>query len=144
VALVPKLNRGFITDGGGSGSIIIFDLKTYAVLGRIATMPDSDGLIYDPSTDLVLAVSGDGNSLMTFHPDVNPTNGKVNTIAHHSIDPMSVSELKRIVLARIADLEMLNNLNTQTSKPNYWSRWCHHRRQWPIADGRAPATCFEC
>ena len=47
VALVPKLNRGFITDGGGSGAIVIFDLKTYKVLGSVSTMPDSDGIIYD-------------------------------------------------------------------------------------------------
>ena len=47
VALVPSLNRGFITDGGGTGAILVFDLKTYAVLGKIATMPDSDGIIYD-------------------------------------------------------------------------------------------------
>jgi DNA-binding beta-propeller fold protein YncE len=80
VALVPKLNRGFITDGGGSGAILVFDLKTYKVLGRIATMPDSDGIIYDPSTDLVLAVSGDGNALMTFHPDIDPNKGKVTTL----------------------------------------------------------------
>lgn len=80
VALVPRLNRGFITDGGGSGAILIFDLKTYKVLGRIPTMPDSDGIIYDPETDLVLAVSGDGNALMTFHPDIDPSKGKVTTI----------------------------------------------------------------
>jgi len=30
VAIVPKLNRGFITDGAGEGSITIFDLKTNA------------------------------------------------------------------------------------------------------------------
>src|ERR1017187_7239679 len=35
VAIVPRLNRGFITDGGGKGAIIVFDLKTYAVLGSI-------------------------------------------------------------------------------------------------------------
>ncbi len=81
VALVPKLNRGFITDGGGSGAIFVFDLNSYKVLGRIQTMPDSDGIIYDPGTDLVLAVSGDGNSLMTFNPDIDPRNGKVTTIA---------------------------------------------------------------
>lgn len=80
IALVAKLNRGFITDGGGSGAIMVFDLKTYKVLGRIQTMPDSDGIIYDPGTDLILAVSGDGNSLMTFHPDIDPNNGKVTTI----------------------------------------------------------------
>lgn len=78
VALVPKLGRGFITDGGGSGAILVFDLKTYAVLGKIATMPDSDGIIYDPSTNLVLAVSGDGGALMTFKPDIDPKNGKID------------------------------------------------------------------
>jgi DNA-binding beta-propeller fold protein YncE len=75
VALVPRLNRGFITDGGGSGQIIVFDLKTYAVLGHLATMPDSDGIIYDPGQNLILAVSGDEGKLMAFPPDIDP-NGK--------------------------------------------------------------------
>ena len=81
VAIVPRLNRGFITDGGGKGAIIVFDLKTYAVLGSIPTMPDSDGIIYDASQNKVLAVSGDGNALMTFSPDIDPKTGKVDTIA---------------------------------------------------------------
>ena len=76
-AIVPALNRGFITDGGGSGAIVIFDLKTYAVLGKLVTMPDSDGIIYDPATNLVLAVSGDGNALMTIKPGIDP-NGKID------------------------------------------------------------------
>jgi DNA-binding beta-propeller fold protein YncE len=80
VAIVPRLNRGFITDGGGTGAIIVFDLKTYAVLGRIPTMPDSDGIIYDAKLDRVLAVSGDGGTLMTFAPDIDPAKGKVASI----------------------------------------------------------------
>lgn len=80
VALVPAVNRGFITDGGGSGAILVFNLKTYAVLGKLATIPDSDGIIYDPGTNLVLASSGDGNKLMVFHPDIDPNNGKVDYI----------------------------------------------------------------
>ncbi len=79
VALVPKLGRGFITDGGGGGAIFVFDMNTYKVLGRIPTMPDSDGIIYDPGTDLVLAVSGDGNALMAFHPNIDPSNGNVGS-----------------------------------------------------------------
>jgi DNA-binding beta-propeller fold protein YncE len=77
VAIVPDLHRGFITDGGGSGNIVVFDLKTYKVLGKLATMPDSDGIVYDAGTNLVLAVSGDGNALMTFHPNIDP-NGKID------------------------------------------------------------------
>ncbi len=78
VAIVPKLSRGFITDGGGTGAIVVFDLTSYAVLGRIKTMPDSDGIIYDPKSDRVLAVSGDGGALMTFKPDIDPNNGKID------------------------------------------------------------------
>src|SRR6266478_4969875 len=68
VAIVPKLNRGFITDGGGSGAVIVFDLKSYSVLGTLAAVPDADGIIYDPGTDQVLISAGDSNSLVTFKP----------------------------------------------------------------------------
>jgi hypothetical protein len=79
VAIVPKLNRGFITDGGGSGAIVIFDLKTYAALGKLTALPDADGIIYDSGTNLVLAVAGDSHALITFHPDVDPKNGKIDS-----------------------------------------------------------------
>ena len=72
VALVPRLNRGFITDGGGTGAIVVFDLKTYTRLGRIPTVPDSDGIIYDAGTDLVLAVSGDGGLSYDLRPNIDP------------------------------------------------------------------------
>src|SRR5260370_3092165 len=38
VALAPEAGRGFISDG--SGAVVIFDLKTNAVLGTIAARPD--------------------------------------------------------------------------------------------------------
>ena len=78
VALAPKLGRGFITDGGGKGAIIVFDLKTYAVLGRIPAMPDADGIIYDAKFDQVLAVSSDGGALMTFRPEIDPRHGSID------------------------------------------------------------------
>jgi DNA-binding beta-propeller fold protein YncE len=78
VAIVPSAGRGFITDGGGKGAIVVFDLKTYAVLGSIPTMPDSDGIIYDEKLNQILAVSGDGGALMTFKPDIDPKSGKID------------------------------------------------------------------
>ena len=77
VAIVPDAGRGFISDGGGDGAIIIFDLKTYAVLGKIAALPDADGIIYDPALGRVLVVSGDKGVLMSFKPDIDPTSGKI-------------------------------------------------------------------
>lgn len=78
VALAPEAGRGFISDGGGSGAIVVFDLKTNAVLGSIAAQPDADGIIFDKSTGLVLVVSGDGGTLMTLKPDVDPKSGKID------------------------------------------------------------------
>lgn len=78
VALVPRLNRGFITDGGGAGAVVVFDLKTYAVLGTIPTMPDSDGIIYDAKLDRVVLVSGDGGALLTFKPAIDPKSGTID------------------------------------------------------------------
>ena len=77
-AIVPSLGRGFITDGGGDGAIVIFDLKTYAVLGTLATVPDSDGIIYDAVLGRILAVSGDKGILMSFKPDIDPKSGKID------------------------------------------------------------------
>jgi DNA-binding beta-propeller fold protein YncE len=78
VALVPALSRGFITDGGGTGAIVVFDSNTYAVLGKIPAVPDADGIIFDEKSNLVLAVSGDGNELLTLRPNVDPTSAKLD------------------------------------------------------------------
>lgn len=77
-AIVPAVNRGFITEGGGPGAIDVFDLTSYKLLGKIPTMPDSDGIIYDPFANLILAVSGDEGKLMTFNPDLDLTTGKTD------------------------------------------------------------------
>ena len=81
VALAVKAGRGFITDGGGSGTIFVFDMKTYQVLGRIPAIPDSDGIIYDSGTNNVLVSAGDSNALLAFSPDINPKSGKLEPIA---------------------------------------------------------------
>ncbi|HXE11685.1 MAG TPA: YncE family protein [Bryobacteraceae bacterium] len=78
VALDPEAGRGFISDGGGSGAVVIFDLKTNAILGKIAAQPDADGIIYDKASDRVLVVSGDGGVLMSLKPDNDPKNGKMD------------------------------------------------------------------
>jgi hypothetical protein len=76
VALVPEAGRGFISDG--SGAVVIFDLKTNAVLGTLTARPDADGTIYDKASGLVLVVSGDDGVLMTLKPDVDPKTGSID------------------------------------------------------------------
>src|ERR1700687_1753258 len=76
VALVPEVGRGFISDG--SGTVVIFDLKTNAVLGTIAAQPYADGIVFDKASGLVLVVSGDNGVLMTLKPDVDPKTGSID------------------------------------------------------------------
>src|ERR1700751_255983 len=70
VAVVPELARGFISDG--AGSIVIFDLKTNAVLGTVAAKEDADGIIYDKSTGLILVACGDAGHEVTLKADADP------------------------------------------------------------------------
>jgi DNA-binding beta-propeller fold protein YncE len=70
VSVVPELARGFISDG--AGSIVMFDLKTNAVLGTVAAKEDADGIVYDKSTGLVLVACGDAGVLITLKADADP------------------------------------------------------------------------
>ena len=76
VAVVPEAGRGFISDG--EGAVVIFDLKTNAVLGTLKARPDADGIIYDKASGLVLVVSGDDGVLLTLKPDVDPKTGSID------------------------------------------------------------------
>jgi hypothetical protein len=80
VALAPEAGRGFITDGGGNGAIVIFDLKTNAILGSIVAQPDADGIIFDPASGRVVVVSGDKGVLMSIKPDIDPKSGKIDAL----------------------------------------------------------------
>jgi DNA-binding beta-propeller fold protein YncE len=76
VALAPEAGRGFITDG--EGAIVIFDLKTNAVLGTLKAPDDADGIIYDKGTGLILVSCGDAGVLATIKPNVDPKTGSVD------------------------------------------------------------------
>jgi hypothetical protein len=74
VALAPNAGRGFISDGEDA-SVVVFDLKTYGVLGKVKVEPDADGIIYDPSSNKILLVCGDAGVLVPISPDVDAATG---------------------------------------------------------------------
>lgn len=130
VAIVPSLGRGFITDGGGEGAIIIFDLKTYATLGRIVTAPDSDGIIYDAALGRVLAVSGDKGLLMSFKPDIDPKNGKIDPpIDLGGAPEFLASDGSGKVYVNLEDKDVVAEVDLRTSKVI---------ARWPVAPGGRP------
>jgi hypothetical protein len=77
VAIVASAGRGFITDGTDA-SVTVFDLKTYAVLGKVKTDADSDGVIYDPASGKVLVVCGDPGLLIPISPALDLATGSAD------------------------------------------------------------------
>jgi YVTN family beta-propeller protein len=67
VALVPDLNRGFITDGD-AGNIIMFDLKTLKVTKTIKGENDADWILYDTASKHVFSFNGDSHSATVIDP----------------------------------------------------------------------------
>jgi len=128
-ALVPELERGFITDGGGSGAIVVFDLKTYAVLGTLPAMPDADGIIYDKADKLVLAVSGDGDSLITIKPDIDPKSGKIDPPIALGGGPEFLAVDGGKAYINLEDKNEIAVVNLKTRKVT---------AHWPVAPGGAP------
>ena len=67
VALVPELNRGFISDGGAA-QIVIFDLKTLKTIGQIKGEEDADFITYDPASKHVFVFNGTPKSATVIDP----------------------------------------------------------------------------
>jgi len=130
VALAPEVGRGFISDGGGDGAIVIFDLKTYAVLGSLAAMPDADGIIFDPVSGHVLVVSGRGKALMSFKPDIDAKAGKID-------DPVALRGEPEFLSADTAGKVYINLMDTnEVAVVDFKARKVV--ANWPVAPGGLP------
>src|SRR5947208_7240783 len=73
-ALADITGHGFATSGNDR-SVVMFDLKTFTVLGRIPAAEDADAIIYDPVSNLVFTFNGDAHSSTV----IDPHDGKLAT-----------------------------------------------------------------
>jgi DNA-binding beta-propeller fold protein YncE len=76
VALNRQAGRGFISDG--PGFVVIFDLNTNAVLGKVKVDRGADGIINDRASKRVFVGCGGSESVVSVPVDVDPTNGKAD------------------------------------------------------------------
>ena len=129
VAIVPDARRGFISDGG-SGSVVIFDLRSHAVLGKVPAADDADGIIYDRASNRVLVMCGDAHQLVAIAPDVNPNGGKPAAMVDLGGSPeFAVSDENGKVYVNIADKDEVAVVDTKQMKVI---------ARWPTAPGSRP------
>jgi YVTN family beta-propeller protein len=67
VALVPELNKGFITDGDAA-AVIVFDLKTLKVTNTIKAEEDADWILYDNASKKIFVFNGSEKTSTVIDP----------------------------------------------------------------------------
>jgi DNA-binding beta-propeller fold protein YncE len=132
VAIVPDANRGFISDGGGNnggGAIVIFDLKSNEVLGKIEAPADADGIIYDPASKHVLCVCGDEAKVVALAPDVDPKSGKVEALDLGGKPEFLAADGKGKAFINLEDKNEVAVVDTKAMKV---------LAKWPVTPGGSP------
>src|SRR5437588_12563539 len=66
-AVAAGTGHGFATSGNDQ-SVVMFDLKTFKVLGRIPAAEDADAIIHDPASNRVFTFNGDARSSTVIDP----------------------------------------------------------------------------
>ena len=66
-AVAPATGHGFATSGDDE-AVVMFDLKTYAVLARIHAAEDADAIIFDGASNRVFTFNGDAHSSTVIEP----------------------------------------------------------------------------
>jgi DNA-binding beta-propeller fold protein YncE len=66
-AIASGTGHGFATSGNDQ-SVVIFDLKTFQVLGRIPAAQDADAIVYDGVSNRVFTLNGDAHSSTVIDP----------------------------------------------------------------------------
>ena len=66
-AVAESTGHGFATSGNDQ-SVVMFDLKTYKVLGRIPAAEDADAIVYDSVSNRVFTLNGDAHSSTVIDP----------------------------------------------------------------------------
>ena len=129
VVIVPSAGRGFITDGADA-SVTVFDLKTYAVLGKVKTADDADGVIYDPASGKVLVTCGDAGVVVPISADVDLKTGKADPSVDLGGKPeFLTADGRGKAYINLEDKDQVAVLDTKTMKVV---------TKWPVSPGGSP------
>jgi DNA-binding beta-propeller fold protein YncE len=127
IAVAPKLNRGF-TSNGKSSSVTIFDLKTLAIIGQVPTGKKPDAIVFDPATQRVFAMNGAGNNSTAIDAE---TGKVVGTIELGGGPEFATADGAGNVYVNLED----NNLTLHIDSRNLTVK-----DRWPLAPCKAPSS----
>jgi DNA-binding beta-propeller fold protein YncE len=118
ITVADDLNRGFISDGGDN-VVVIFDLKSHAVLQKVKAGTNPDGILFDPASKRVFAFNGRSENMTA----IDAASGDVAGTTDLGGKPeFPVSDGKGKIYANIEDKNEIVQINPTTLKvENRWS-----------------------
>ncbi len=126
IAVAHDLGRGFISDGGDD-SVVIFDLVSRAVLQKVPTGKNPDGIVYDPASKRVFAFNGRSNDVTA----IDGATGKVaGTVALGGKPEFPVTDAAGNIFDNIEDKSEIVKLDPQSLKVT---------ARWPVAPCKEPS-----
>jgi len=126
-AIASRTGHGFATSGNDQ-SVLMFDLKTYKVLGKIPAAEDADAIVYDGVSNRVFTLNGDAHSSTV----IDPTQGTLITNIPLGGKPeYGASAGDGKVYANLTDTNEVVEIDAKTATVS---------RRWPTAPCTAPVS----
>jgi DNA-binding beta-propeller fold protein YncE len=126
-AIAEATGHGFAT-AGNDQSVLMFDLKTFKVLGRIPAAEDADAILFDSASNRVFTLNGDAHSSTV----IDPAAGKLITnIALGGKPEYGVSAGDGKVYANLTDTSEVIEIDAKAASV---------ARRWPTAPCKQPVA----
>ena len=129
IVAVPSVGRGYLTDGG-AGTVVVFDLKTGAVLGNVAAADDADGEFYDAGTNKVLVTCGDAGVMAVLDAAADPKSAHADTVDLGGKPEFLAADGKGMAYANLEDQSQVAVVDLKTMKTT---------AHWSLGTGTSPA-----
>jgi DNA-binding beta-propeller fold protein YncE len=123
IALAHALGKGYITNGGAN-SALVFDLKTFKILGHVPTGQFADGILFDDFSNKVITCNGRGKNMTVIDP---VTDKVVATIQLTGWPETAASDGKGRIYVNNAEKSEMDVIDAKTFQVIH---------SWPIAPGK--------
>jgi DNA-binding beta-propeller fold protein YncE len=125
-AIATASGHGFATSGNDQ-SVVMFDVKTFKVLGRIPAAEDADAILYDPPSDRVFTLNGDAHSSTV----IDSKGTLITNIALGGKPEYGISAGNGKVYANLTDTNEVIEIDAKTATV---------ARRWPMAPCKQPVS----
>jgi len=113
IAVVKELGRGYIS-ATDPGSVTVFDLKTFAVLGKVTVGGDPNAIFYDNKTKRIFTIDRGSKRVSAIDPKTNKVVGTVEGLGGRT--EHAASDEAGHVFLNMQDLGTLLKINARTLK----------------------------